>query len=94
MYKNFLNISDLNKNDIVDILETANRIENKSLDIDLNKKKIGLIFEKPSTRTRLSFISGIHELSGVPIEVAKEALRLASYKLPIKTKFIKKDMVI
>lgn len=36
----------------------------------------------------------IFELSGVPIEVAKEALRLASYKLPIKTKFIKKDMVI
>jgi len=77
MYKNFLNISDLNKNDILDILETANRIENKSLDIDLNKKKIGLIFEKPSTRTRLSFISGIHELSGVPIEIDTRNLNLS-----------------
>ena len=28
------------------------------------------------------------ELSGVPIEVAKEALRLAAQKLPVKTKFI------
>jgi large subunit ribosomal protein L16 len=28
------------------------------------------------------------EASGVPIEVAKEALRLASQKLPVKTKFV------
>ena len=28
------------------------------------------------------------EVSGVPIEVAKEALRLAAQKLPVKTKFI------
>jgi large subunit ribosomal protein L16 len=28
------------------------------------------------------------EIGGVPLEVAKEALRLASQKLPVKTKFI------
>jgi large subunit ribosomal protein L16 len=28
------------------------------------------------------------EISGVPIDVAKEALRLAAQKLPVKTKFI------
>jgi large subunit ribosomal protein L16 len=28
------------------------------------------------------------ELEGVPIDVAKEAMRLAAYKLPIKTKFV------
>ena len=28
------------------------------------------------------------ELSGVPLEVAKEAMRLASHKFSIKTKFI------
>ena len=31
------------------------------------------------------------EIAGVPEEVAREALRLASHKLPIKTKFIKKE---
>ncbi len=31
------------------------------------------------------------EVAGVPEDVAKEALRLASHKLPIKTKFIKKE---
>ncbi|MDD5293317.1 MAG: 50S ribosomal protein L16 [Candidatus Izemoplasmatales bacterium] len=31
------------------------------------------------------------EIDGVPEDVAKEALRLASHKLPIKTKFVKKE---
>jgi|TARA_B100001093_G_scaffold489251_1_gene527260 large subunit ribosomal protein L16 len=30
----------------------------------------------------------LFEVAGVPIEIAKEALRLASQKLPVKTKFI------
>ncbi|WP_062062054.1 50S ribosomal protein L16 [Aquimarina longa] len=30
----------------------------------------------------------LFEISGVPFEVAKEALRLAAQKLPVKTKFI------
>lgn len=30
----------------------------------------------------------LFEVSGVPVEVAKEALRLAAQKLPVKTKFI------
>ena len=31
------------------------------------------------------------EIGGVSEEVAREALRLASHKLPIKTKFVKKE---
>ena len=31
------------------------------------------------------------EISGVSEEVAREALRLASHKLPIKTKFVKRE---
>jgi LSU ribosomal protein L16P len=31
------------------------------------------------------------EISGVPEEVAKEAFELASHKLPIKTKFVKRQ---
>jgi large subunit ribosomal protein L16 len=31
------------------------------------------------------------EIAGVSEEVAKEALRLAAHKLPIKTKFVKKE---
>jgi large subunit ribosomal protein L16 len=31
------------------------------------------------------------EVAGVPFEVAKEAIRLAQHKLPIKTKFVVRD---
>jgi len=31
------------------------------------------------------------ELAGVPDEVAREAMRLAAHKLPIKTKFVKRE---
>ncbi len=30
----------------------------------------------------------IYELEGVPVEAAKEAMRLASFKLPIRTRFV------
>ena len=33
----------------------------------------------------------LFEMSGIPEETAREALRLASHKLPIKTKFIKRE---
>ncbi len=35
----------------------------------------------------------LFEMADIPEEVAREALRLASHKLPIKTKFIKRDKV-
>ena len=34
------------------------------------------------------------EMSGVSEEVAREALRLASHKLPVKCKFVKKEEVV
>ena len=34
------------------------------------------------------------EAEGVPIEVAKEAMRLASHKLPIKTKFVVRHDIV
>ncbi len=33
----------------------------------------------------------LFEMAGVPMEVAKEAMRLAQHKLPVKTKFIVKE---
>lgn len=33
----------------------------------------------------------IFELAGVPQDMAKEAMRLASYKLPVKTRFLIRD---
>ena len=33
----------------------------------------------------------LFEVAGVSEEVAREALRLASHKLPVKTKFVKRE---
>ena len=33
----------------------------------------------------------IFEISGVPEDVAREAMRKAGHKLPMKTKFVKRD---
>ncbi len=35
----------------------------------------------------------LFEIAGVPEETAREALRLAGYKLPIKTKFVRREDV-
>ncbi len=32
----------------------------------------------------------LYEMEGVPVELAREALRLASHKLPIKTRFVER----
>ncbi|CAN0320514.1 unnamed protein product [Ascophyllum nodosum] len=34
----------------------------------------------------------LFELSGVPLKLAKDAMQIASYKLPIKTKFLIKEI--
>ena len=36
----------------------------------------------------------LFEMAGVPEDVAKEAMRLAGHKLPIKTKFVKKEDLV
>jgi len=36
----------------------------------------------------------LYEMEGVPRDLAKEALRLASHKLPLKTKFIERNELI
>jgi hypothetical protein len=38
-----------------------------------------------------SSISEVVKIAGVNEEVAREALRLASHKLPVKTKFVKRE---
>ena len=62
MVKNFFNISDLSRKNIEDI------IQNKSSN-NLKGKNIGLIFEKYSTRTRISFTVGIDHLEGNSIDI-------------------------
>jgi len=73
--KNLLNISDLSKNDFDSILNLAKSIKPYTEDC-LKNKNIGLIFEKNSTRTRLSFQVGIYQLHGKYIDIKLDELNL------------------
>jgi ornithine carbamoyltransferase len=73
--KNIINISDLNRSDILEILKHIDDIDIKK-NKPLTGKTIGLIFEKYSTRTRLSFHTGIFQLGGYPLEIDLKTLNL------------------
>ena len=75
MHKNLLNISDLTNKDVNQILLSASELNLKNTNV-LHGKSIGLIFEKYSTRTRLSFQVGIRQLNGYPIDIRFEELNL------------------
>tara|TARA_B100001059_G_C17815447_1_gene574928 strand:- start:462 stop:1340 length:879 start_codon:yes stop_codon:yes gene_type:complete len=77
--KNFLNISDLSKTDFNQILDYSDKL-NSNLDNCLKDKNIGLIFEKNSTRTRLSFQVGIKQLKGNFIDIRLEDLNLNRFE--------------
>ena len=77
--KKLLNISDLNKKDFLEIIDYAESLNNKNENL-LANKNIGLIFEKNSTRTRLSFQVGINQLNGNYVDVRFEELNLNRFE--------------
>ncbi len=74
MIKNFFNISDLSRDQIFKILEM--NFDTKFLE----NKSIGLLFEKYSTRTRLSFAVGISSLGGNAIDIRLEDLNFSRHE--------------
>ena len=66
---NFLSSLDITTEEFFHILELAKRFKNKSLLIDLKYKVLGLIFDKSSTRTRVSFQVAMSKLGGTTIDL-------------------------
>ena len=66
---NFLSSLDLSSEEVVNILTFAERLKNKDLDIKFQDKVLGLIFDKASTRTRVSFQVAMSRLGGNTIEL-------------------------
>ena len=80
MKKDLLRMDNLSKEEILDILNLADQLkyENKhGIEHHLLKgKSLGMIFEKASTRTRVSFEVGMYELGGHPLFLSSKALQI------------------
>lgn len=64
MKKNLISICDLDRKDIEELLEQAQRLKRKRTSRMLAGKTLALLFEKPSLRTRVSFEIAMHQLGG------------------------------
>ena len=67
--KNFLSISDLNRSEIVSILDLATNLKEEKTKISIENKILGLIFDKASTRTRVSFQVAMSRIGGETIDL-------------------------
>jgi len=76
MKRDFISITDFSTKEIETLLSSAGRLKKGAGSaMPLKGKTIALIFEKPSTRTLISFASGIHALGGFPLTLQSENLQ-------------------
>ena len=66
---NFLSSLDVSTDEALHILELAKNFKHKKINIEFNNKVLGLIFDKSSTRTRVSFQVAMARLGGTTIDL-------------------------
>lgn len=78
--KNLVSIDDLSREEVFQILKTAEILKIKHYSNDrqpvLAGKVLGMIFQKPSLRTRVSFESGMIQLGGQAIYLGPDDIKL------------------
>ena len=70
--KHLLKLQDLSQKELFEILDLASELKaevkaGKKHEKRLDGKTLGLIFQKSSTRTRISFEVGMYQLGGYPL---------------------------
>ena len=78
--RHFLTLKDYSKAEILEIIDLAIKIKKQAKKGKykpyLENQTLGMIFEKSSTRTRVSFEVGIHQLGGVGLFLSSNDLQL------------------
>ena len=78
--RHFLTLRDCTKEEILEILSLAKKIKtetkNKIYKDYLPKQTLAMIFEKSSTRTRVSFETGIYQLGGIGLFLSSDDIQL------------------
>lgn len=85
--RHFLTLRDLSKDEILEIIDLALQIkqewQSQTQPLYLERKTLGMVFEKSSTRTRVSFEAGIYQLGGMGIFLSNKDIQLGRGE-PIK----------
>jgi ornithine carbamoyltransferase len=80
MTRHFLTVSDLSRDELFAVLDRASELKSLRGTLahpqPLQGKSIAVVFEKASTRTRLSFEVGIHELGAQPVTLISKDTQL------------------
>ena len=78
--RHFLTLKDYTKEELLDITDLAIQIKKETKEKVFKKymptKTLGMIFEKSSTRTRVSFETGIYQLGGVGLFLSSNDIQL------------------
>lgn len=78
--KHLLKLQDLNQDDILDILNLADQLKYETKHgiehHHLKGKTLGMIFQKSSTRTRVSFETGMYQLGGQALFLSNRDLQI------------------
>ncbi len=78
--KDFLTLAELTSSDLALLLRLSIRLRHKREaglgSGSLKGKSVALVFEKPSTRTRVSFQVAVTELGGAPVSLSASELQL------------------
>jgi ornithine carbamoyltransferase len=78
MPEHFLTGAELSAGELDALLSRALRLKADPLGSQaLRGRSVALVFQKPSTRTRLSFDVGVHELGGHPVVLRVDELQLS-----------------
>ena len=78
--KHFLTLQDFSKTEILEMIDLAfeikNDLKNGKRKHELNGQTLGMIFEKSSTRTRVSFETGMYQLGGHALFLSSKDIQL------------------
>jgi ornithine carbamoyltransferase len=92
--RHFLTGEELTSADLDALIERALELKADRLGSRaLEGKSVALVFDKPSTRTRVSFETGVHELGGHPLVLREGELQLARGESPRDTALVLSRMV-
>ncbi|MBN2768608.1 MAG: ornithine carbamoyltransferase [Campylobacterales bacterium] len=78
--RHFLTLADFTKHELLEMISLAQKIKKQTLERKyvpyMQHKTLGMIFEKSSTRTRVSFEVGIYQLGGIGLFLSKNDIQL------------------